>query len=345
MFGDLLAAQTCGPLFATLQPSGQRVPLVRGQPIPASVRSSPGGAIFNFDTINQSTGQTIPAGQIVSQARIVNGFPGIVPAAGCPGNVLALIAEGAFKIADNESPRPQDRVFGVYNYFDNVNGSLNRAIGLAQTDVHREVVGFEKTFLDGDASIGLRAPLVQVVGDSALAKQGLADLSIIFKYAVINDRDTGNVLSLGMVLTVPTGPSYLPAGNPDIHPALLQPYVGGIFNFGNFYLLGFSSIVVPTDSRDVTFWSNDIGIGYNAYCKSGAFISSVTPTVEGHLTTPINHVGSDTDPVGLPDIFDVTVGTRIGFCDRASLGLGVVVPLTGPKPFDLEAQVQFNLRF
>jgi hypothetical protein len=345
MFGDLLAAQTCGPLFATLQPSGQRVLLVRGQPLPASVRSNPGGATFNFDTINQSTGQVIPAGQTVSQARIVNGFPGNVPAASCPGNVLALVVEGSFKIADNESPRPQDRVFGIYNYFDNVNGSLNRNIGLAQTDVHREVIGFEKTFLDGNASIGLRAPLVQVEGDPALSRQDFADLSIVLKYAVINDRDTGNVLSLGMVVTVPTGPNFLPAGTPDIHPTLLQPYVGGIVNFGKLYLLGFSSVVVPTDVRDVTFWSNDLGIGYNAYCNSGAIVSSITPTVEGHLITPLNHVGSDTDPIGLPYIFDVTFGTRIGIRDHASLGVGVCVPLTGPKPFDIEALVQFNWRF
>jgi hypothetical protein len=121
--------------------------------------------------------------------------------------------------------------------------------------------------------------------------------------------------------------------------------VGGIVNVGNLYLVGFSAIVVPTDMRDVTLWTNDLGVGYNAYCNRDAFLSSVTPTIEGHLTTPLNHRGSQTDPIGLPDIFDVTFAARIGFCNRASLGLGVVVPLTGPKPFDVEAQAQFNLRF
>jgi hypothetical protein len=345
MFGDLLASQTCGPLYATLRPSGQQVLLVRGQPLPASVRSNPGGASFNFDTVNQSTGQTIPAGTTLSQSRIVNGFPGVVPPASCPGGLVALVARGAFKIADNESPRPQDRVFAFYNYFNDVNPSATRTAGLGQTDVHREVAGFEKTFLDGDASIGLRAPVVQVAADPSIDHQGFGDLSVVFKYALLNDRQTGNVFSLGMVVTLPTGANFLPVGTPDIHDTLLQPYVGGIVQFGNFYLLGFSSIVVPTDARDVTFLANDLGIGYNAYSNCGAFVSSITPTIEGHLTTPLTHRGSDTDPIGLPDIFDVTCAVRIGICDRASLGLGVVVPLTGPKPFDIEAQVQFNVRF
>src|SRR5690349_18027260 len=43
----------------------------------------------------------------------------------------------AIKIAENESPRPLDRVFVGYNYFDSLKG-----LGTPSSDVHRETFGF-----------------------------------------------------------------------------------------------------------------------------------------------------------------------------------------------------------
>src|SRR5262249_28822403 len=63
---------------------------------------------------------------------------------------IPIFSGGAFKIADNESPRPVDRLFATYNYYNNVN-----TFGGRDFDVHREVFGFEKTFLDGNASFGM----------------------------------------------------------------------------------------------------------------------------------------------------------------------------------------------
>jgi hypothetical protein len=209
------------------------------------------------------------------------------------------------------------------------------------------VIGFEKTFMGGDASIGMRLPFAQSLGDPAVNHSDIGDLSIIGKYAFLRDRTTGDVLSGGLVITVPTGDSFLPLGIPNINSTLLQPYVGGIYNWNNFYLLGFSSIVVPTDSRDVTFLANDLAVGYYLYRTTNRdkWITSVVPTLEGHLTTPLNHRGLSSDPIGLPDIFDFTFATRFGLGKSATLGLGLVVPVTGPKPFDYEAQVQINWRF
>lgn len=81
---------------------------------------------------------------------------------GMPSNapgVLALNSRppfpsaGGFKIAENESPRPQDRIFFNNNFFDNINNT-NTDIA----SVQRQTIGFEKTFLDGDASVGVRVP-------------------------------------------------------------------------------------------------------------------------------------------------------------------------------------------
>jgi hypothetical protein len=259
---------------------------------------------------------------------------------------LAQVGRGAFKITENESPAPQDRLFVTYNYFYNVNKTFNPGgVNIDRTNVQREEVGFEKTFLGGDASFGMRLPILEIQGED-VDKSNIGDLSLIFKYAFFNNRETGNLLSGGMVLTVPTGPAFLPSDTPDIHSTLFQPFVGGIWRSGDLYVHGFTSLLVPTDSRDVMFIFNDYGIGYFIYQNnSGGMISSISPTVEAHINTPLNHRGSQVDPLGGIDVFDMTAGVNLGFGSRAYLTIGVNTPLSGPKPYDLEAVAQLNWRF
>jgi hypothetical protein len=252
-----------------------------------------------------------------------------------PINILTYVARSAFKITDDESPRPQDRVFLRYNYFNDV--------GEVGTDIHREVIGFEKTFLDGNASIGMRLPFVEIQGDPTVRQNGVGDLSIIFKYALINNCDTHNVLSAGMVLTVPTGSKFEPEFSPDIHPVLFQPWVGGIYNLGSAYIQGFSSVLIPAQTSDVTLLFNDLGVGYYVYrCQDNdSLLTFIAPTVETHVTTPLNHRSDK--PV--PDIVDLTYGVTLGIGCRSTLALGFVTPLTGPSPFDFEGQAYLNLKF
>ena len=68
------------------------------------------------------------------------------------------------KISENQSPRPQDRVFFTFDYFSNVNGPLNQRLGAPVRDirVYRYIFGWEQTFDDGNASIGVRLPLDQL---------------------------------------------------------------------------------------------------------------------------------------------------------------------------------------
>src|SRR5262249_40263510 len=156
---------------------------------------------------------TIPAGQ-PNPRGLGPGSPIAFPT-NCGAAVAAFAARGAFKITENESPRPQDRVYVTYNGYSNINPGMN--MGQGQENVHREVLGFETTFLNGDASIGMRLPFAEITGDPQVRHQDIGDLTTVFKYAFVNDCDTGNVLSGGLVLTLPTGPSFLPAGLPNIH--------------------------------------------------------------------------------------------------------------------------------
>ncbi|MBV9126384.1 MAG: hypothetical protein JO112_23800 [Planctomycetes bacterium] len=213
------------------------------------------------------------------------------------------------------------------------------------TDLHREMIGFEKTFLDGNASIGLRAPAFEQEGDGSFRRADFGDLSVVFKYAFLNDEDTGNVLSGGMVVTAPTGADITYLSNSHIHPTRLQPYLGGILNLNRFYLQGFTAVEVPTDARDATYLFNDLGAGYSLYRSSDRWISAIVPQVEVHVNTPLNHRGLDSAPIGAIDVVDLTAGTTIFAGEHSALTIGAVTPVTGPKPFDIEALAQFNLRF
>jgi hypothetical protein len=274
---------------------------------------------------------------------------------------------GAFKVADNESPRPTDRVFFNYNFYDSVTGggaSLPRFDTVSTTiggnpalvttivpgvpapriDVHREIAGFEKTFLDGDASVGLRAPVVEQAGAGAVGGSDFGDVTVVLKYAFLNDRATGDVLSGGLAVTVPTGPG-VPLQTGDLHSTLLQPWVGYARNFDRFYVQGFTSLVVPTDRLDATLLCNDVGAGYALY-RSAAdrLVSAVVPALEAHVTTPLNH-RDETSPIAVPDLVVLTAGSHFSLYDRGLLSVGVAVPVTGPRAFDVEALVQLNWRF
>jgi hypothetical protein len=255
---------------------------------------------------------------------------------------IPFAANGAFKIADNESPRPLDRLFITYSYFNDVFTGTNESTGR----LHEEVFGLEKTLLDGYASIGVRAPLFQMTGEAPLGRSDFGDLSIVTKYAWINNTRLGNALSTGLVVTVPTGPTFrLPDGS-SLHPVILQPYVGGIFNAGRLYVHGFTSLPVPTDSRDAVLLFNDLGIGYRLYQGSDrAILRYVIPTVETHINTPLSHRGSQNSEVAALDEVVFTYGIHVGVCRGAQLTVGVATPVTGPLPYDLEAFAQFNWRF
>jgi hypothetical protein len=258
---------------------------------------------------------------------------------------VPISARGAFKITENESPRPQDRVFFNYNYFNNVH-ALGGGEAVPGFDLHRETVGFEKTFFEGNASFGVRLPIFVKDGSGGgVAADGIGDLSFVMKYAFINDNQSGNVLSGGLVVTAPTGRDQLASVGADIHPTLLQPYVGFIYNMDRFYAQGFSSLIVPTDSRDTTFWANDLGVGYRCFQASDdRCITSLTPTLEAHLNTPLDN-RSSSGTIFFPDQMVITGGVHLGICNRAFLTLGAAVPVTGPKPFDIEGVAQFNFTF
>lgn len=290
----------------------------------------------------------------------VQDVPAIATAADAPvagGNVV-FPGTRTFKIAENESPRPQDRVYFSFNYFDDLNGVLNRRLtsDLRHVNTFTETFGVEKTFLDGNASLGLRLPLNTFQGESLLPEFGrtstaVGDLSILLKYAMYADPEQDNWLVVGLAVTAPTGPDAFaglgPASLP--HSARLQPFVGWLWNGGNWYVQGFSAIDIPTTSPDVTLDYNDVGLGCFLFRSPDPtrFITAIAPTVEVHVNTPLNHRGAFNldDPLGTADVVDLTGGVNVDLFDRARLAVGVVAPVTGPRPFNVEVLAQLRLRY
>jgi hypothetical protein len=274
---------------------------------------------------------------------------GAAPFRALNGNVSAVVAplplRTGFKISENESARPVDRVFFDYNYYSNVDRVISGP-GVGQANFQREMLGFEKTFAGGDASFGMRLPFRQLNGDQGVEDRHLDDVSLIFKYALVNDRTTGNVFSAGMVLTLPTGDALQIDGESSINSTVFQPYVGYIYHMGDFYLQGFTAFAVPTDARDVTLFFNSVSLGYHLYRRNGpeSWLTGIIPVAELHLNTPLNHRGLESTPIGFSDSLNFTGGAYFQF-RRATLGLAVCTPLTGPRPYDYEVATNLSFRF
>jgi hypothetical protein len=292
------------------------------------------------------------------------GTPGFAPP---PGQFIPKVGSASilipsirgFKIGEYESPLPQDRAYVAFNFFDRVNEAVDLKFGgdIHNVSVYRETFGVEKTILTDDFSVGLRIPLDTLSAESALPGIGgtstdVGDLTVILKYAYWHNRETGSALSAGLCVTAPTGPDAFAnqTSFKTFHDTILQPFLGYRWVSGDFYVHGFLALDVPTDPNDVTILYNDLGIGYylfRASADSHRCVTAVVPTFEVHVNDPLNHRGvfNVNDVAGLQDVVDLTTGVHFELGKRAQLALGVVTPVTGPKPFDFEVLAQFSFRF
>jgi hypothetical protein len=261
------------------------------------------------------------------------------------GSVTSIVSVGGFKIAENESPMPQDRIYVTYNFYDNVNESFNGS----GTDVHREVLGFEKTLLGGDASIGMRIPFNQITGDSSSNRNQFGDLSFILKYAFIRDCQTGNGASGGLVVTAPTGKSF-DTGTDSVNPWYFQPWAGFLINGDSgCYVHGFIDVAIPSDSTAPVLLSADLGVGYWIYrsncCEDT--LGGIAPTFEIHSNNPLTHRYSygSTDSIFVQDELNLTAGAIFQCHQGSQFGIAAGVPVMGPKPWEFEILASFNLKF
>ena len=249
-----------------------------------------------------------------------------------------------FKMSDQEGPRPVDRVYFAYSYYQGVNPSGNPGL-FGSIDQHRQTIGFEKTLFGNDFSVGLRLPFVQTVGEGTAGGGNVGDLTVSLKYAFINDPNSGVVRSAGLIVTTPTGGSTatLLDGTTAPHSALLQPWVGFSQPLGDrFYTQGFSSILVPTSgSAEPTFLFNSLSVGY--WLMRNDKGTGLVPVTEIHINTPLNNRDASS-MVFAQDQINMTNGLHL-VLPRAVIGAAITYPLLSPRPFNAEGLFTVNFRF
>jgi hypothetical protein len=294
--------------------------------------------------------------QIPNQLLAADGFLTVLP------NPLIRVAPGPYVLRDT---------LGATLIPNNIAGqptTLTNPIASA-TNLHRETIGFEKTLFDGNASFGMRLPVFQ--SDQAASTQfdagrlqsftvfpntgnttgvndtlgpsRVGDLTMVFKYAFINDPECGRTLSGGLVVTAPTGGGILLADGSKLYSTLLQPWLGAYRSWDRLFVHGFTSIAVPTDNRDLTLYFSDIGVGYFAYRNPDAWLSSITPTFECHVNIPFEKTRDS--GISSSDVIVLTGGLHFGLGCHTSLTFAAATPITGPRPDQFEATVQLNWGF
>ena len=249
-------------------------------------------------------------------------------------------------MSDNDGPRPTDRFFFSFNHYKGVNEGFN-APGSPTLELDRQIVGFEALVSD-DASVTVRLPFVQLSGSPAVNASEIADLTVSGKYAIVNDPWTGNVFSVGLNLTLPTGGrgdvGQLADGSAAPRAVFVQPWAGAAWNDGDVFYQGVSSLLLPTDPVYPATWFNSVGVGYWLYRNgSDALVRGIVPVAELHVNTPLTNRGDDAQ-ILLTDQVNLTTGLYMQF-PRLTVGASVCVPLVGPLPYDLEAMVSVNYLF
>jgi hypothetical protein len=288
---------------------------------------------------------------------LANGPPGPPPPPNGRAGAPIYSSVRVFKISENQSPRPQDRVFFSFNYYNNVNNAINShdLSPITQMKAYVYNFGIEKTFNNGMGSIGIRLPLDNLTANSTVrsvstpTSTSLGNLSIFAKYILAQNVQTGSLISACWAITPQTAPGRF-AGAPYLFPlnsTYFQPCLAFIHNYNRWYFQGFTGFNFAMNPNDVSLYYSDIGVGYYLIRNPDprAWLWALAPTFEVHVNSPVNHRDwfNRSDIAGTPDSVDFTFGLNFGIGRSAILTTAFVTPVTAPRPFDSEAVVMLNV--
>jgi hypothetical protein len=312
-----------------------------------------GGGLASLGTAPAMIGDQSP----LMSHSLAHGFPPPIP--GNQAGHSFYPGLNGFKISENMSPRPQDRFFVSFEYFNNVNDAVDTRLNVPinRIKAYREFFGFEKTFNDGMGSIGLRFPIDSVTANSpgnvfsTPPSTTVGNMDIFAKYILAQNTQTGSLVSVGLSVQPPTGPGNF-AGAPylnGINSIYFQPFLGYIYNWRNWYLHGFCAFDFPASPQDVTMMYNDVGIGYYLYRSDNplSWVTRVAPTFEVHVNNPINHrdVFNPHDISGTPDVVNFTYGLNVLFGQRVMLSAAYINCVSSPQVFNSEFALLLNIYY
>jgi hypothetical protein len=261
-----------------------------------------------------------------------------------------------FKMADNTSPLPQDRVYLDYSFYGNV------PINTPGVNVNSFAPGFEKTFLDGRVSFELRLPMADTLDQNYFFDNTtrtsvgeIGDLGMVFKGLLF--RNERFAMSGGLAMTAPTGPDerfYTDQSDTNVDVLMknesvhLMPFVGFLWT-PNDRWFSISYLQLDVDSngtpisvdngrgtlssigtyREPTFMYLDLSLGYWAYRSESQnrYLTGIAPVVEVHVNQSL-----EKSPVlinGASQVGGDINGNQINNISIVDLMVGLHVELCG----------------
>lgn len=287
-----------------------------------------------------------------------------------------VIVPGLFSATSSENVIPTNRVFFDYGYFD-ISRLATPTTPFQATGgfkLSRFDIGVEKTILEGRSSVWIRVPFLAAADNTFGAPiDGIGDVGMGIKLLLLSDYETGSGVSGGVSVYIPTAreQSFTTTVNDSgetitrkINPTFLQPWLGGIYVKGRFFIQEYLGVVIPTDDNYLsTALNNDLCAGYTVYSAPGRILSSVSPILDVQSYSPVTKDGkpaipegttpgvTDLGPGGQPAQFgfrtqvSVSPGLQFGLGQRTLLTTNVVVPVVGPRSFNIGAAAGLNWLF
>ncbi|HEX3315420.1 MAG TPA: transporter, partial [Gemmataceae bacterium] len=298
--------------------------------------------------------------KFVSTAQIAAGGGGVV---------------GRQKMSEDTSPIPRDRLIFDYDYFS---GASLTPGGI---DVHRIVVGFEKTYLDGRASLEVRMPFASTLDSTSTVglesrNTEIGDVRITPRFLAYSSETVNVGTGLGIYLPTSADTRVRNGDGSDLarfsnDSVTLSPYLGVLFTpndrvFSQEWIsfdfdTGGSALSANVDGnglqslgryRNGTQMNLDAQIGYWLINPSDqAAVTGLAPFLELHYGSAVTNASmiqaGDLQIGGgsRGDELNLTAGVMVQLGERLNLQVGASVPVINSDSRNFEWQVGFRLNY
>lgn len=284
-------------------------------------------------------------------------------------------AVGRTKISEDNNPLPRDRVIFNYDYFNNV------PLNASGFDVHRFSPGFEKTFLNGNASIEVRLPFASTL-DTSLTEDGASNRTTLFgnvnlTLKALLYRTDNWAFATGFAANLPTAKDVrlrLADGTDVVRieneSVILTPYVATLWTpndrlFAQSWLQvgfdvtgspvslnpDFQGLVHVGDYRDQTLLMWDTQVGYWMVQRNEGWLTGLAPFVELHLNSTLNSGSSfsaggfSVAQPGSVSELNLSCGVVTHLGQNTFATLGVAMPLRDLPDRSFDYQIGFRLNY
>ena len=325
------------------------------------------------------------------QSRAPNMFGDVLSSAGqlsfSQGNSGAFITDVPLaggrnqKVGENNKPIPMDRVYFVYNGFQNaVTSGVGSPPTFSDSNLNRYTFGFEKTFLDGRNSLDVRMPLTDDLSFNdpffGFNSGNVGNLALFYKHLCFS-TDTLAVAA-GVGCTLPTGSDVkgqifgqpFRLRNDAVH---VLPYVGFLSTPNDLWFLqGFLAMDFAANGNTV-FAGNDpsvnsgrlteqnllqvdLSAGRWLYQNGNAtYLTGVAGVCELHYTSTVQNADTVpfmnlpggfnlpiSNPANRTDVLNLTCGLQFQIGDLSNLRVGCVVPLRNAPDRQFDSEIQVS---